>query len=435
MTAPIPLRRTRRTAEESSASSRASGAFGRDGWVRFVLLLLSRAYLTVMATLAIIALLPVLCGWRPMVILSGSMEPTISVGDVVLLSDLPPGETYGEGLVVAFDAVDADGAPIIKMHRIAETVDGVFITQGDANRDPDSGIRTEDDLHGAGRLLVPFIGLPAYWIGRDPLALVAWILGTLVTMVLAFPTPSRPRRAEHAAVAALTVAAITAGLASPSAQAYAAFSVRTTTSATWSAAALPAIAIGRADPFSLLAATSVTDGVLSFTDVDGSVGTTPGTTISNFSILDRYASLERNTSAARNAMADARTLATALEARKATPRTGTLTGRVTPGTYSWTTLSASGNITVDAGGDPSARFVFIANSLTVANGTHVELAGGATSANIFWRIRGNATLNTSSLRGTLLADGAISASTTTVVGRLVSFNSSITAGRYLISRP
>lgn len=428
MTITVPPKRARRPLA-------AASAFGRDGWVRFALTLLARGYLTVMATLAIIALIPVLLGWRPMVILSGSMEPTISVGDVVHLSDLPDGETYGDGMVVAFDAVDVDDEPIIKMHRIVETGEDGYVTRGDANEDRDSGVRTDEELHGAGRLLVPFIGLPAYWMGRDLLALAAWILGTLVAVGLAIPSPSRSRRSEQVAIAVLAVAAIAAGFASPSAHAYAAFTVRTNTTASWATASLPAITIGRADSFALLGATSVSDGLFTFTDIAGNVGTTPGTTISNFSVLDNYGSLERNTSAARSAMVDARALATALEARTAAPRTGTLSGRVTPGVYSWSTLNASGTITLDAGRDPSARFVFIANSLAVANNTNVVLTNGATSANVFWRIRGGVSLNTSTVRGTVLADGSITANTATVVGRLVSFNGAISANRYIISRP
>lgn len=435
MTTTLPPKDADASVPEHPTPEPSSGAFGRDGWARFALLLVSRGYLAVMATLAIIALLPILLGWRPMIILSGSMEPTISVGDVVLISDVPTGQTYGDGMVVAFETVTVDDEPIIKMHRIVETRDDGFVTQGDANADRDSGTLTESEIQGAGRLLVPFIGLPVYWMGRDPLALAAWMLGTLVAVGLALPTPSRARRSEQVVIAALAAAAIVAGAVSPSAHAYAAFSARTTTSATWGAAALPPIAIGRAEPFSLLAATSVSDGLFTFTDISGSIGTTPGTTISNFSVLDRYGSLERNTSAARVAMADARTLATALEARPATPRTGILTGRVTPGTYSWNALSTSGTITLDAGGDPSARFVFIANSLTVANNTNVVLANGATATNVYWRIRGGATLNTSTLRGTLLADGAITANTATVSGRLISLNGSISANRYTISQP
>lgn len=436
MTATSPPVTTGSAAEEHLAPRQRTGAFGKNGWVRFTLMLLSRGYLAVMATLAAIALLPALLGWHPMIVLSGSMEPTISVGDVVVLSDIPTDQSYGDGMVVAFDTVTVGDQPIIKLHRIVETTEAGFVTQGDANEDRDSGTRTENDMHGAGRLLIPYIGLPVYWMGRDALALTAWVLGTLIAVALAVHSPSRSRRAEQVAIAAMAVAAITAGFASPSAHAYAAFSARTTTAATWGTAALPTIAIGRADAFSLLAADSVSDGLFTFTDVAGSVGTTPGTTISNFSFLDSHGPLERNTSAARAAMTDARTLAAALEARTATPRTGTLIGRTTPGVYSWTALNASGTITLDAGGDPSARFVFIANSLTVANNTTVVLTNGATSANVYWRIRGGgATLNTSTLRGTIIADGSITASTATVTGRLISLHGSISANRYDISRP
>ncbi|MDN3311135.1 signal peptidase I [Microbacterium oryzae] len=435
MATTVPAQNIGSAAEERTAPRRLAGVLGRDGWPRFALMLVSRGYLLVMATLIVVAVLPLLLGWRPMVILSGSMEPTVSPGDVVLVSDVPEGETYGEGMVIAFDTVSVEDQPVVKVHRITEVRDDGFVTQGDANADRDSGVRIEADVRGAGRLLVPFIGSPVYWMGHDLPALAAWLLATLVAVGLAVPPSPGPRRPGQATVAVLALAAVAAGSASPSVHAYAAFSTRTGTAASWHAAALPAIAPGRLAPFSLLAANSVTDGWLTFTQIAGDIGTTPGTNVTNVSFPDSHGAIEKNTAAARNAMTDARTLATSLEARPAAPRANSLTGRVTPGTYSAGALSASGTITLDAGGDSSARFVFIGSSLTVANNTNVVLANGASAANVYWRIRGGATLNTSTLRGTVLADGSITANTATLTGRLVSFNGSISASRYLITAP
>lgn len=413
----------------------AAGAFGNDGWIRFGLMLLSRAYLAVVAALAAITLLPTLLGWQPMIILSGSMEPTISPGDVVLVADIPEGESYRDGMVVAFESAGVGDASVIKVHRIVETREDGFVTRGDANRDPDSGIRIETDIRGAGRILVPYIGLPAFWLSQDMLALVGWILGTLVTVGLAVAPSMRSTRTERVVIGALSVAAIGAWSASPITHAHAAFTMQTSTSASWSVATSSFPTIGRAGPFSLLAATSVSDGVNTSSDVAGSIGTTPGTTISHFTAADRHGSLERDTPAARDAMTDARALATALEARPAAPRSGNLSGRVAPGVYSWKALHTSSTITLDAAGDPRAQFVFIADSLAMANNTNVVLANGATATNVFWRVHGAADLRTSTLRGTVIADGSITANAATVVGRLVSLNGSISATRYQISNP
>ena len=47
---------------------------------------LARAYLAFFGTLILVALLPLVCSWDSYVVRSGSMEPTIHIGDVVVAS-------------------------------------------------------------------------------------------------------------------------------------------------------------------------------------------------------------------------------------------------------------------------------------------------------------------------------------------------------------
>jgi hypothetical protein len=51
------------------------------------------------------------------------------------------------------------------------------------------------------------------------------------------------------------------------------------------------------------------------------------------------------------------------------------------------------DLTLDAQGDPDAVFVFQmpSSTLTVGNGRHVILSGGADPANIFWQVGSSAT--------------------------------------------
>ena len=123
--------------------------------------------------------LSVAFGYRPVAVVSGSMGPGISVGDVVLY------ERHGlsgieEGRVIVFDDPTIEGGTMI--HRVVGTdpATGWLLTKGDANNSNDSVWVTEDDIKGVARVLVPFAGIPAVWVqtGRPvpAIALVAFIL-------------------------------------------------------------------------------------------------------------------------------------------------------------------------------------------------------------------------------------------------------------------
>jgi len=78
-----------------------------------------------------------------------------------------------------------------------------------------------------------------------------------------------------------------------------------------------------------------------------------------------------------------------------------------PGLYKTTSSLAisSGDLTLDAMGDPDAVFIFqIASTFTTSSGRSVILTGGAKSTNVFWQVGSSATLGTSSVvKGTILA--------------------------------
>jgi len=92
-----------------------------------------------------------------------------------------------------------------------------------------------------------------------------------------------------------------------------------------------------------------------------------------------------------------------------------------PGTYQWSTgLSIPTDITL-SGGSTAVWIFQIAESLTVANGVDVLLAGGALSRNVFWQVSGAAEVGTTAhLEGILLSRTAITLGTgASIKGRLL----------------
>lgn len=110
-----------------------------------------------------------------------------------------------------------------------------------------------------------------------------------------------------------------------------------------------------------------------------------------------------------------------------------------PGVYSSpTSLFINGALTLDAGGDPNAVWIFQMDStLTTGSGSSVDLINGAQAGNVFWQVGSSATLGTSShLEGTILAQTSISATTgATFNGRLLALDGAVTLDNNTIIIP
>jgi hypothetical protein len=117
---------------------------------------------------------------------------------------------------------------------------------------------------------------------------------------------------------------------------------------------------------------------------------------------------------------------------------GDLVGQTfTPGVYkSTSSLAISGNVTLDAQGDPAAVFIFqIASTLTTASASHVVLANGASACNVFWQVGSSATLGTNSVfKGNILALTSITMTTgVNLEGRALARNGAVTLDTNVIT--
>ncbi len=155
------------------------------------------------ASLLIIVLaatLPMFMGYRSLVVLSGSMEPAIGEGDVVIAQPVPS-KNLQIGDVIVFAANPDSQVPIV--HRIVKTreQDGVryYNTRGDANRNEDF---TEISLPPTAWRVVnalPKAGYVIVWATRPIGALVLIAIPLVLLIVLSiFDWLKKNRRLQPA---------------------------------------------------------------------------------------------------------------------------------------------------------------------------------------------------------------------------------------------
>ena len=111
-----------------------------------------------------------------------------------------------------------------------------------------------------------------------------------------------------------------------------------------------------------------------------------------------------------------------------------------PGLYKSTSSLeiSSGDLTLDAKGDPTAVFIFqMASTLNTTVGRQVILQGGAVAANVFWQVGSSATLGAYSVvHGTIMADQSISVATgATLHGRALARIGAVTLDTNAVTRP
>jgi len=123
--------------------------------------------------------LPMPFGYGASVVLSGSMEPELSVGDLIIVAEV---DSFAEGDVVVFQS----GSSLV-VHRITQIDGEMLTTKGDANNTEDDPVNVST-VKGRVIFSVPYVGTAVNFL-KTP-------LGTILVIVLAIALLEIPRRRE-----------------------------------------------------------------------------------------------------------------------------------------------------------------------------------------------------------------------------------------------
>jgi signal peptidase I len=152
-------------------------------WARLVAASLARVVLTLGLCLALWAAAPALLGWQPTTVMTGSMQPRINPGDVVIARPVPTSELR-PGQVLLVD--DPDHPDRLRLHRLVRSnPDGRLILRGDANPAADSTPVDPHAVHGVGVLRVPYVGTPILWLHNHAWTNLAILLALIATLIAA----------------------------------------------------------------------------------------------------------------------------------------------------------------------------------------------------------------------------------------------------------
>ena len=155
------------------------------------------------------------------------------------------------------------------------------------------------------------------------------------------------------------------------------------------AAQTTTVSLGAAAPFAVLASGAVTGSGTS--SVTGDVGGSAVTGLDN----QVTGTITTSGNTLTQARADLVKADDAVASAAVTNETTTVSGTLGPGVYGLSgAITVSGPVTLDAGGNADATFIFKTDStLTTADGANVTLAGGAKASNVFWLAGSSATVD------------------------------------------
>lgn len=102
---------------------------------------------------------PSLWGQKPLVVISGSMEPTLKVGGILYYEKIDIND-FDEGDILVYQTKEH-----IISHRIVDINENGFITKGDINNSVDNYLVSDEQILGKGtNWSIPFIGYYADYI-------------------------------------------------------------------------------------------------------------------------------------------------------------------------------------------------------------------------------------------------------------------------------
>lgn len=134
---------------------------------------------------------PSFFGWKPFIVLSGSMESEISVGDIVVVKEVDTSKLK-KGDIIAFKQNE-----VVITHRIDEikNEDGItkYITKGDNNNTQDKGYVLPEQIEGVFQYKVSRLGNLAMFI-QTPTGMVVTLSIPILLLILIQFSESRKNK-------------------------------------------------------------------------------------------------------------------------------------------------------------------------------------------------------------------------------------------------
>lgn len=131
--------------------------------------------LIIVAGLTAVSALNLPGNYKIFTVQSGSMEPAIKTGSVVVVK---PESSYKTGNVITFS--EKNNPKITTTHRVFGIDDGGFITKGDANNSTDSARVTAGQVIGKTIFSVPYLGYPVSFAKTQKGLLILVIIPSIV---------------------------------------------------------------------------------------------------------------------------------------------------------------------------------------------------------------------------------------------------------------
>ena len=127
---------------------------------------------------------PSVFGYKPFIVLSGSMETEIFVGDLVIVKEIDP-STLNKGDIIAF----RDSDDIVTTHRIVDVVTEnsqlCFKTKGDANNANDSELVYSNIVEGKYQTKVSKLGNVILFI-QEPMGFAILMMSIFIVCIFIY---------------------------------------------------------------------------------------------------------------------------------------------------------------------------------------------------------------------------------------------------------
>lgn len=150
------------------------------------------ALTSVAVAAAAVVIVPKLLGWEGVLVLTGSMEPTVDAGGVAFV-DKVPADDIRVGDIMTFTRANSDQQLTHRVTAVTQTEKGLqFRTKGDANRAPDGWTVTPRQVIGKVRFALPNLGVLGRLLVSD-----RQLLALLMAVPAAFLLADEVRRGRQ----------------------------------------------------------------------------------------------------------------------------------------------------------------------------------------------------------------------------------------------